>query len=145
NLSVQKTIDLENIKIERPTDRIRETNKKLDVLIEYQSKMGPVVEDSSNLLGDMNKLWIGMAADSKKDSKKIIRLNWIIIIITAISFMFAIFFSYLNYKSSIENSRITEKYMSLLIKENRKLNYNIHEYQKSLYNFLNNQSDNKSK
>lgn len=129
------------IRIERPVDRIRETNERLDVIIDYQSKMGPVIEDSSNLLGDMNKLWIGMAADSKEDSNKIIRLTWLIILITVISLISALLFSILNYKSSIENSKITEKYMSLLIEENRKLNNNIHEYQSSLNKFLNNQSD----
>ena len=56
-----------------------------------------------------------MAADSKEDSNKIIRLTWLIILITVISLISALLFSILNYKSSIENSKITEKYMSLLI------------------------------
>jgi len=93
-------VPVEPIRIERPINHIIETNERLDVLIDYQSKMGPVLQDSSNLLGDMNKLWIGIAADSKKDSRKIIRLTILIIIISLVGFS-GVFFSYLNYKSSV--------------------------------------------
>lgn len=140
NVFPEPSTSFEHLKIERPIDSIRETNEKLDVLIDYQSKMGPVIENSSTLLGDMNNLLATMAANSKKDSRIIIWLNISIIFISLIALFSGIFISYLNYKSSIEASKAGQKSMSLLIQENNKLNNNINQYQNNLNRIIDNQS-----
>ena len=140
NVFHKPSTSFEHLKLERPIDRIRETNDKLDVLIGYQSKMGPVIENSSNLLGKMNDVLAAMAADSNKVSRIIIWLNISIIIISLIALFSGIFIPWLNYKSSIEASKASEINMSLLIHENYKLNNNINQYQNNLNKIIDNQS-----